>query len=175
MTEDTLPTIPSVESTDPLDSLTAEATPTTEAPIPEAPPVPEDKPKKVFTKKDIRRTIDVEINMPRLYEGYDPWGFKLRLKLSTEAEERRQEYLSLSASEQTVALSGRNLDEVCDLLTELPTGFGDLIADGKGPGSSFRTYVETCEDPTMKDLLLQIVEGVDNVYWATISPREFRK
>lgn len=153
---------------DPLDDLTSTSEPI-EAQLEVAPP------KKKFTRSDIRRTIDIEINMPRLYEGYEPWGFKLRLKLSAEAEERRQEYLSLAASEQVVGLSLRNLDEVCDLLTELPTGFDDLKQDGKGPGSSFRSYVETCEDPAMKDLLFQIVEGVDTVYWATISPREFRR
>jgi hypothetical protein len=94
------------------------------------------------------------------------------VKLSREAEERRQEYLSLSAADMTVKLREQALDEICDLLVALPKGFSDLQDTGQGPGHSYRSYVETA-DPETKDILLTITEGADNLYWSSISPREF--
>lgn len=133
------------------------------------------KPKKTFTRNDIKRTIDVSVVFPKIYPDYEPWGFKMRLKLSREAEERRQTYLSLAAVEQTAGITEQALDEVCDLITELPTGFGDLMETGKGPGASFRSYVTTATDPDMKDFLAMVVEAADSAYWGAITPREFRK
>ncbi|MEP6756384.1 MAG: hypothetical protein ABJA67_12845 [Chthonomonadales bacterium] len=130
--------------------------------------------KKVFSRNEIRRSVEVAVHMPELYPGFEPWVFKFRLKLTKEAEERRQEYLSLAAAQMTLKLSEQALDEVCDLLAALPTGFSDLKDTGQGPGHSFRSYVETA-DSEAKDLLLQIVEGADNLYWQKISPREFRR
>lgn len=132
------------------------------------------KPKKIFTRGDIKKSIDVRVIFPKIYPDYEPWGFKMRLKLSTEAEDRRQEYLSLSASQRQVKVSEQALDEVCDLLTELPTGFEDLQETGKGPGHSFRSYVETTTDPDMKDFLAMLVEAADSAYWGAITPLEFR-
>lgn len=129
--------------------------------------------KKVFTRADIKKTIDFKVHLPRLYEDYEPWGFKLRLKLSKDAEERRQEYLSLAPVKQTAQASQHALEEVCDLLSELPTGFSDLVYDGQSAGSSWKGYVESATGEA-KDLLLAITEGADNLYWASISPREFR-
>lgn len=132
-------------------------------------------PKKVFNRNDVRRSVDVQVVFPRLYPDYEPWGFKMRLKLSREAEDRRQEYLSLSAVKQTEQMTQQALDEVCDLLVELPTGFDDLKDTGKGPGHSFRSYVETATDPDMKEFLAMLVEAADSAYWNAIAPREFRK
>lgn len=159
--------------------VTTDPTPqveTIEPPVPQDPvtdPVPT--PKKVFTREDIKTSVDVVLAMPRLYPDYEPWAFKLKLKLSSKAEEARQDFLSLSAIKQTEGSDAYNLDEIADLLIELPTGFGDLKSDGVGPGSSFKTYVQTCQDPSVKELLYKIVEGVDRVYWNTILPVEFRK
>lgn len=135
----------------------------------EAPPA-----KKVFTRADVKRHITVEVCLPKLYPGYEPWAFDLRLKLSRDAEERRQEYLALAASQMTVKLKDQVLDEICDLLVAYPRGFSDL-PDGSGnPGTAFRAYVES-SDPVTKELLLQIVEGADNLYWSSITPREFQR
>lgn len=142
----------------------------------EADPVisPKTSKKKVFTRANITRSVKVSLCFPKLYPDYEPWTFEFRLKLSQEAEERRQQYLSLAASLMTVKLHEQALDEVCDLLVSLPTGFGDLQDTGQGPGQSFRSYVET-STAEMKDQLLLICEGADNLYWQSISPREFRE
>jgi len=131
--------------------------------------------KKVFNRNDIKRTIDLQIVFPKIYPDYEPWGFKFRLKLSREAEETRQQYLSLAAAEQTAKITDQALDEVCDLMAELPTGFSDLVDLGKGAGHSFRSYVTTATDPDMKDFLAMVVEAADSAYWGAITPREFRK
>lgn len=130
--------------------------------------------KKVFSRADIKKHVEVKVVFPKLYKDYEPWGFKFRLKLSAEAEDRRQEYLSLSASQRLVKVTEQALDEVCDLLVELPTGFEDLMSTGKGPGHSFRSYVETATDPDMKDFLAMLVEAADSAYWGAITPHEFR-
>lgn len=130
--------------------------------------------KKVFTRADIVRSVPVDIVLPSLYPDMEPWGFILRLKFSQDAEERRQEYLALVPTEQTVKADEQNLDELCDLLVSTPTGFGDLKDDGRGPGSSFKTYVQTSDSVT-KDMLHTIVRGAISLYWRKISPQEFRK
>lgn len=131
-------------------------------------------PKKVFRRDMVVRDIKVSLHMPKLYPDIEPWEFRLRLKLSDDAEERRQEYLSFVPAEQTVKAKDQALDEVCDLLMSLPKGFEDLKDTGKGPGHSFRSYLESAE-PEAKATLYQIVEGVSGVYWRTIMPYEFRK
>jgi hypothetical protein len=138
-------------------------------------PQAETKPKKVFTRDDVRSSIKVSVTLPRLYEGYDPWEFLLRIKLSTAAEEKRQEFLSLAPALQAEKTQEQNLLELCDLLKALPKGFGDLKDNGTGPGPSFREYVETCPSAEMKTMLYTIVEGAVNLYWRTIMPVEFRK
>lgn len=135
---------------------------------------PVEAPKKVFTLADIKRSITVSVHLPKLYPEFDPWEFDLRLKLSKEAEDRRQEYLSLSIGEAAVKLQEQALDEICDLLVALPKGFGDLTDNGKGPGSSFREYVNAA-GPAQKEFLYVIVEGADNLYWASVMPHEFRR
>lgn len=129
---------------------------------------------KVFTRSDIVRSVKVDVHLPSLYPGFEPWQFDLRLKFSQEAEERRQEYLALSASDQTIKEPEQNLDELADLLKSLPKGFGDLQDDGNGPGSSFKNYVLT-SDPATKEMLLTIVRGAITLYWRKVSPQEFRR
>jgi len=131
------------------------------------------KPKKVFSRSDIKRSVEVKIIFPKIYPDYEPWVFNFRLKMSQDAEDRRQEYLSLSATQRMVKMSEQALDEVCDLLVDMPTGFSDLKDTGKGPGHSFRSYVETA-DPEMKDFLYMLVEAADSAYWGAITPLEFR-
>jgi hypothetical protein len=129
--------------------------------------------KKVFSRKDIVRSIKFQVHLPILYPDFEPWGFNLRLKMSQDAEERRQEYLALAPTDQTVKEDGQYLDELCDLLIETPTGFGDIADDGRGPGSSFKNYVTTSE-PDAQAILFNIVKGAMTLYWRKISPHEFR-
>lgn len=136
----------------------------------EAPSVPA---KKVFSRKDIVKSVDVKVHLPDLYPGYEPWCFKFRLKLSGEADERRQEYFALSPAKQTEQHSERILDEVCDLLVELPTGFAELDKPASDPGRTFRQYVES-SDNHARAILDTIVEGANTRYWQIVSPREFR-
>lgn len=132
---------------------------------------------KIQTKKVFRRDalpvahINVGVEVPFL--DVDPFQFKLRFKLSEEAELRAQEYNSLSIADRVKGAPERSLDEICDLLVELPTGFADLKETGKGPGHSFRNYVETCADPDVKDILMRIVDGASTVYWSQVLPRPF--
>lgn len=140
-------------------------------------PVPGTKPtKKVFSKAKVVRSVEVGVTLPKLYPDFEPWVFKLGLKLSKDAESRRQSYLSLSASDQQVKLEEQALDEICDLLLESPTGFEDLqhIA-GPSAGPQFRQYVESTTDIEAKKTLLAIVDGASTLYWRTILPQEFRK
>lgn len=132
------------------------------------------KPKKVFTRADVRKTVDINVVFPRLYPDYEPFGFKFRLKLGNEAEDRRQDYLSLAPTDRVVKQSEQALDEVCDLLVAIPTGFADMQDTGQGPGATFRSYVETATDPAARAMLDMIVEAADSAYWGATAPREFR-
>lgn len=144
----------------------------------QAPPVVDaqeaPKAKKIFSRADVVRTVPISLHIPTLYPDFAPWEFELRLKLTEDAEERRQEYLALSPTEQTVKESEQNLDELCDLMVSAPKGFADLQYDGKSAGSSFKNYVMTSDEAT-KDMLLTVTRGAITLYWRKISPQEFRK
>jgi hypothetical protein len=142
------------------------------APSP-TPPKPKEAPRKTFSRDDVRRHIEVGVILPDLYPDYEPWKFKLRLKLSRDAEERRQEYLSLSPAEMTVKEQEQNLDELTDLLVDYPEGFSDLQKN-LPPGPAFKDYVMSAP-ADMKDVLFSIVTGATTLYWRKISPREFRR
>lgn len=164
---------------DPFEEGT-ESTEATPEPVVEEPKAPTpvekviEKVKKIFTRADVKKFITCPIHFPFLYPDFEPFEFDLRLKLSKEAQEQREEFMSLSAAAMTEGLQEQALNEICDLLVNPVRGFGDLEDTGSGPGHSFRSYVET-SDPDFKAQLLQIVEGVDNWYWASLQPREFRR
>lgn len=128
-------------------------------------------PKTTFTRASVAKSLVVKVFIPALY-GEHVFEFPLRPKLSIDAENRRQDYMALAAIQQTSNYAQQCLDEVCDLLNDMPKGFDDLQANGKGPGPSFMEYVETAGDA--KDALLSIVEGASQLYWAKVLPREFR-
>jgi hypothetical protein len=113
--------------------------------------------------------------LPDLLPGFKPFCFKLRLKLSSEAEETRQGWLSLAPAKQTTGENEEALNEICDLLLEMPRGFGDIKDNGRGPGASFREYVEGTTDGDTLALLYSIVSGASGLYWSKTMPREFRK
>lgn len=133
--------------------------------------------KKVFTRKDVKRFVKVSLVLPFLYEEYEPWSFKFRFALSKQMDEQKQDFLSMSAMEQTQKDFSQSLDEVCDLLLELPTGFGDLNPEGAAvvnPGAMFRAYVEETTDPEAREQIQAIIKGAANQYWTVIAPRAFR-
>lgn len=159
---------------------TPPAQPEGQTPPPPPPPPPQlakeeapaPAPKKVWTRKDVVRSVKLGVTLPTLYPDLEPWLFEMRLKLSVDAEERRAEYLALSPSDQTVKEQEQNLDELCDLLVAMPKGFGDLVDNGSGPGSSFKDYVMS-SDETTKQTLFTIVRGAINLYGRKTSPHEF--
>jgi hypothetical protein len=145
-------------------------------------PVKQDTPAlKVFKLDDIKRVIEVSIHWPALYPGYEPWVFKLRLALSKDIEEKRQEWMGLTEAEANKPgkLESIALDQICDLLTEHPSGFGDLGNPAElvslNPGSTFRSYVaKASENPEQKETLNRIVVAAYNGYWGRALPQSFR-
>jgi hypothetical protein len=134
---------------------------------------PAQKKPKLFSRDNVKKSIDLKFTFPII----DPdivFGFKLRLKLSREADDRRQTYVGLSAVKQTETVTQQALDEICDLLVELPTGFEDLHLLPSGPGESLRNYYETTTDPYAKEFIGMVIEAADVRYWNAITPREFR-
>lgn len=131
------------------------------------------KKKKVFSRSNVVRHVLCQVELPELYPDFEPWSFKLRLKLSQDADERRQEYMALAPTDRLVKERDQNLDELCDLMLAAPKGFDDLSDNGSGPGDSFKEYVNTSDEAT-KNMLLNIVEGAITLYWRKLSPREFR-
>lgn len=152
---------------------------TVETPSTPQPPIG----KKLWTRADVKRFVPVAIHLPFLYdteEEFEPWEFKLRFALSKEQDDKREEFLSLSAFEREGKYAKNALDEVCDLLLELPTGFGDINPEGLtvGPhnaGAIFRSYIEGTTDPDARKQLDEIVLAVSNQYWGVIAPRPFRR
>lgn len=130
-------------------------------------------PNKVFTREDVIRHVPVAIHLPMILPGYAPFEFKLRLKLSKEAQEAREQYLALSQTAQVTQEDDVNLNELCDLMTETPKGFADLTDIGTGPGDSFKSYVKTATGSS-REILNIIVRGATNLYWKKLAPQEFR-
>jgi hypothetical protein len=139
---------------------------------------------KLFTLADVNRVVTVPVHWPHLYPGFAPWVFKLRLALSDKMQKKREEWLALPIGESSEKDKFREecLDEICDLLTDVPTGFGDLKdprfgQPGQNPGSVFRNYVTaaTSQDGETKETIYKIIEAVSNSYWSRVSPREFHQ
>lgn len=146
-----------------------------EAPQPEVQPEEEaPKPKKVFSRADVKPTIPINVIFPEIFPDYEPFGFKMRLKLSREAQEQREQHHALAAKKQTENYTLQCLNEVCDLITELPTGFSDLKEIGHGPGASFRSYFEHTNNPDEKAFLSMVVEAASAAYWGAVQPLRFR-
>lgn len=136
---------------------------------------PAPKPKKRFNRSgDVPKFIPIKIIFPTILPDFDPFEFDLRFSLSQDAEDKRQEWMQKSVSEQLTQENEQYLDQIGDLLVNLPRGFEDLVELPSGPGESFKSYVRTCPDPHVKELLNMIVRGVNTAYWNAISPREFR-
>jgi hypothetical protein len=131
---------------------------------------------KLFTLKDVKRVIEVSVIWPTVYPGFEPWSFKLRLALSKELEAERQEFLGLPESEAREQTRYRKLvlDQMCYLLTEAPTGFGDMQANGlQTPGATLRDYVEAIKDPDQLETVYRIIIAANNGYWNRCAPQSF--
>lgn len=126
--------------------------------------------KRVFTLKDIKRTVTVRVGLPGIYDTdeFELWSFVFRTKLSKEAQERRAKFLALPAAERTERSLEQALDEVCDLLVEVPEGFGDFPPESDGTlAERARKYFN--QDPQ----LLEIADAANSAYYAKVLPREF--
>lgn len=130
-------------------------------------------PNKIFNRSDVIKSVPVAVHLPMILPGYDPFEFDLRLKLSKEAQENREQFLALSQAAQVTQEDDVNLNELCDLMTRMPKGFADLTDIGTGPGDSFKSYVKTATGPS-RELLNIIVRGATNLYWKKLAPQEFR-
>lgn len=138
-----------------------------------APEIPA-KTKKLFTRDSAPRSIPISVHLPKIFPDYEPWVFPMRMKLSEDAESQRQDYFSWSLAKQSEKGHNQALNEVCDLLTALPTGFGDLVKiEGQKPGTTFRNYIEGTTDAAQRHMLDLIVGGAATLYWNSVMPREF--
>lgn len=143
------------------------------------PELPAEAPQKfVWQRGATKRVIEVQVHWPSLYANYEPWGFKFRLALSDQMMEKRDKWLGLPAGERNKreAIRSEIVDEVCDLLVDFPTGFGDLnkSTDLRSPSVALRAYYDQTTDPEQKETLYQIMEAANTGYWAKALPREFR-
>lgn len=134
------------------------------------------KSKKFFTLADVKRAVEVAVHWPSLYPDFEPWVFKFRLALSSEIQKKREEWIALPQAQAIEKKRYREqmLDETCDLLTDYPSGFGDLGVPAADPGSAFRGWVEKITDPEQKETIYKILDAANNSYWAKVMPREFR-
>jgi hypothetical protein len=133
--------------------------------------------KKVFNPRNggFPAFVPISLALPFIFEDYEPWTFKLRYKLSADAEKRRQKHATLAPAKKAEMIDERNLDELCDLLVELPTGFDGLKeVQGQKPGDTFMNYVKTISDPNGKAIVMQVVGGALDHYWGKLMPQEFR-
>jgi hypothetical protein len=136
----------------------------------------EQKPKlKLFTLNDVKRVVEVPVKWDSMYPGYEPWGFKFRLALSKEVEKARQTFLGLPEDEANNKETYRTLilDQICDLLVDVPTGFGDMQSDGRSAGDTLKAYLEGIVDPDQKETVWRILITANNGYWTRCSPQSF--
>lgn len=130
---------------------------------------------KLFTLSDVKRVVEVPVTWPSMYPGFLPWEFEFRLALSKEVDKARQTFLGLPEEEARDQKRYRALilDQVCDLLVRLPTGFGDLQDNGQAPGVVFRQFVEGITDPDQQETVYRITFAANNGYWNRCSPQSF--
>jgi hypothetical protein len=130
-------------------------------------------PPRLFTRATVVRTVDVHVQLPRLYPTFH-WAFKLRVMLSGEQQKKRDDWGALPPNKQSTGQKAEYLDELCDLMADYPEGFGDLLTEGgMAPGEKFRQYYNETTDATAKFVLDLIIEGAINLYWASVTPREY--
>lgn len=169
-----------IEEIKPLDTINQATQPQTEptAEMSEAQSdeqsVPEEAPKKMFTRETHVPIVKVKLAMPDLLPGYEPFEFDCRLALSAEMDEKRQEFLSQSIYDQTVGEDVEALKELCDVLVSVPRGFGDIQEiPGLSAGDAFKQYIEHAPSH-QRDLLNRIVTTAMGTYWRMVTPRIFR-
>jgi hypothetical protein len=152
------------------DTATLEAPQTVEA-------APQETPKLVFDPRGggFPSFVTVPLCLPFIFENYEPWVFKLRYKLSADAEKQRQKFATLAPAKKAEQMDNRNLDELCDLLVELPAGFAGLTeVQGQKPGETFKKYVLSVSNPEARAILFTIIGGALDHYWGKLMPQEFR-
>jgi hypothetical protein len=140
-----------------------------------------DPPKKRFTLSQVVPTVTARVHLPFLYEGFEPFVFVFRIALTKDMQAQREAYLALAPSKRKEGFEKQRLDEVCDLLSALPEGFGDIgsVVEGgtamKSPGECFREYYNAAvkRGPNHKATLDMIVEGAYNIYTSSVAPQEF--
>lgn len=126
-----------------------------------------------FTRKTVPRSIIITVGLPKLLPDLK-FTFKLRLALSKEIQDATQKLVGRPQAEIDAAQKTATLDEVCDLLQDVPTGFGDWPTDdNRAPGLVLHDYVTQTNDPDARFILDTLISGVNRAYWGTVAPREF--
>lgn len=145
-----------------------------------SPPTPAPKPKKRFTLDTVIPTVTARVHLPFLYEDFEPWTFVFRVALTRDMQAKKDAYLALAPSKRKEQFEQQRLDEICDLLSELPSGFGDIgsvlgSTGTKSPGEEFRDYYLQAvkRGPNHRATLDAIIEGAYNIYTSTVTPQEF--
>lgn len=126
-----------------------------------------------FTRNNVPRSIVITVGLPKLLPELK-FTFRLRLALSKEIQDAAQKLVGRPQAEIDAAQKTATLDEVCDLLQDKPTGFGDWPHDdNRAPGLVLRDYVTSTSDADARFILDTLISGVNRAYWATVAPREF--
>lgn len=138
-------------------------------------------PPKFFTLSAAPATVPpIRVHMPGLLPEHEPFVFILRITFSEHMQKKRDAFLMLAPVKQVEVEDEEILNEVCDLLAQDPTGFGDyspVTAEvGLGsPGNKFRAYYKAAEkaSPQAFAIVKLIARAANNIYWANVTPREF--
>jgi hypothetical protein len=126
-----------------------------------------------FTRANVKRVVPITVQHP-LYPGVN-FDFVFRVALSKTVQDAREEWLGTSVVERNKPerVKTQTLNEVFDLLTDDPTGFGDLPEGLMAPGDKLRAYYEGTTDPVAKGQIYDILEAANTGYWGTVLPRAF--
>jgi hypothetical protein len=129
-------------------------------------------PPPVFTRANVKRVVPITVEHP-LYPGVK-FNFIFRVALSKTIQDAREEWLGMGAVERNKPerIKAQTLNEVYDLLTDDPSGFGDLEG-ATDPATKLRAYYEDTTDPVAKEQIYSILEAANTGYWGTVLPRAF--
>lgn len=132
---------------------------------------------KPFDFRNPPRRIGIKVLWPRLLgANHEPIIFKLRIALSGDMQKQIEEAAALSQEKQVKLQKAQMLDELCDLLTDRPTGLAGFPEDNIDPGLLMRRYVGMVREHGDNDsiyIVEQIIRAANNGYWAAASPQSF--
>ncbi len=78
-----------------------------------------------FNKAGVITQLDVKFSLPRQYPDVK-FLFPMRLQLSREAQAAQQQFLALGDDDRTARQHAHNVEQLADLLIEVPSEFDDF-------------------------------------------------